>query len=130
VVWGAVPEILIAGYDVLLEAGISEEVAYMECVGELKLLADLIEARGIAAMRAAISNTAELGAVTGGPRIVDDRVKQEMRAILADIRSGAFAAMLSDEAASGYPRLKAARAQSAALPVEAARTRLRTLLGS
>jgi len=129
VVWGAVPEILIAGYDVLVEAGISEEVAYMECVGELKLLADLIEARGIAAMRAAISNTAELGAVTGGPRIVDDRVKQEMRAILADIRSGAFAAMLSDEAATGYPRLRAARAQSAALPVEAARTRLRTLLG-
>ena len=129
VVWGAVPEILIAGFDTLVEGGISEEVAYMECVGELKLLADLIEARGISAMRAAISNTAELGAVTGGWRIVDDRVRREMRAILADIRSGAFAATLSDEAASGYPLLEAARARSAALPVEGARTRLRRLLG-
>ena len=128
VVWGAVPEILIAGFDILVEAGISEEVAYMECVGELKLLADLIEARGIAAMREAISNTAELGAVTGGPRIVDDRVRQAMRAILAEIRSGAFAATLSDEAAAGYPLLRAARARSTTLPVEQARTRLRRLL--
>jgi ketol-acid reductoisomerase len=129
VVWGAVPEILIAGFDTLVEAGISEEVAYMECVGELKLLAELIEARGIAAMREAISNTAELGAVTGGPRIVDERVRREMRAILADIRSGAFAATLSDEAAAAYPMLKAARTGAAALPVERARTRLKALLG-
>ena len=129
VVWGAVPELLIAGYDTLVEAGISEEVAYMECVGELKLLADLIEARGIAAMRTAISNTAELGAVMGGPRIVDARVRQEMREILAEIRSGVFAATLSDEAASGYPLLEAARTRSAALPVERARTRLKRLLG-
>ncbi len=129
VVWGAVPEILIAGYDILVEAGISEEVAYMECVGELKLLAELIEARGIAAMRGAISNTAELGAVTGGPRIIDGRVRGEMRAILAEIRSGSFAAMLSDEAASGYPLLRAARTRSAALPLEKVRTKLRRLLG-
>jgi len=129
VVWGAVPDILIAGYDVLVEAGVSEEVAYMECVGELKLLAELIEARGIAAMRAAISNTAELGAVTGGRRIVDDRVRREMRAILAEIRSGRFAATLADEAASGYPLLEEARANAAALPVERARTRLKALLG-
>jgi ketol-acid reductoisomerase len=129
VVWGAVPEILIAGFDVLVEAGVSEEVAFMECVGELKLLAELIEARGIASMRAAISNTAELGAVTGGPRIVDERVRQEMRDILAGIRSGAFAATLAGEAAAGYPLLKAARASAAALPVERARTRLMDLLG-
>lgn len=130
VVWGAVPEILIAGYDVLVEAGISQDVAFMECVGELKLLAELIEARGIAAMRAAISNTAEFGAVTGGPRIVDERVKQEMRDILTDIRDGAFAARLSDEAAAGYPLLKAARARSAALPVERTRTRLMDFFGN
>lgn len=128
VVWGAVPEILIAGFDILVEAGISEEVAYMECVGELKLLADLIEARGIAAMRETISNTAELGAVTGGRRIVDDRVRAEMRTILADIRSGAFASLLSDEAAAGYPLLNAARARSTALPVEQVRSRLKRLL--
>jgi len=129
VVWGAVPEILIAGFDVLVEAGISEEVAFMECVGELKLLAELVEARGIAAMREAISNTAELGAVTGGRRIVDDRVRREMRDILAEIRSGAFAAALAGEAAADYPSLKAARAVAAALPVERARTRLMALLG-
>ncbi len=90
VVWGAVPEILIAGFDTLVEAGVSEEVAYMECVGELKLIADLIEARGIAGMREAISNTAELGAVLGGPRIVDDGVRARMREILAEVRAGEF----------------------------------------
>jgi len=121
VVWGAVPEILIAGFDTLVEAGVSEQVAYMECIGELKLLADLIETRGIAAMREAISNTAELGAVTGGPRIVDDRVRGEMRAILASIRDGDFAALLADEEASGYPRLRAARQIAAGSRVEQAR---------
>ena len=75
VVWGAVPEILIAGFDTLVAGGISPEVAYMECVGELKLLAELVEARGIAGMREAISNTAELGATLGGPRIVDDALR-------------------------------------------------------
>ena len=129
VVWGAVPEILIAGFDTLVEAGVSEEVAYMECVGELKLLAELIEARGIAAMREAISNTAELGAVTGGPRIVGARVRAEMRDILASIRSGEFARLLSDEAASGYPRLRSARETASAQTVERARIRLRDLTG-
>jgi ketol-acid reductoisomerase len=128
VVWGAVPELLVAGYDVLVEGGISEEVAFMECVGELKLLADLIEQRGIAAMREAISNTAELGAVMGGPRIVDERVRDEMRAILAEIRNGAFARALSGEAQSDYPLLRAARETAAALPVERTRARLRAVL--
>ena len=129
VVWGAVPEILVAGFDTLVEAGVSEEVAYMECVGELKLLAGLIEARGIAGMREAISNTAELGAITGGPRIVDDRVRAEMRAILASIRDGSFAATLADEEASAYPRLTATRARAAGQRVERARKTLRQLLG-
>jgi ketol-acid reductoisomerase len=124
VVWGAVPEILIAGFDTLVEAGISEEVAYMECVGELKLIAELIEARGIAGMREAISNTAELGAVIGGPRIVDDSIRSRMREILADVRAGKFSELLEDEEASGYPRLRQARERARALPVEAARKRL------
>ena len=97
----------------------------MECVGELKLLAELIEARGIAAMREAISNTAELGAVTGGPRIVDDRVRAEMRAILAEIRSGAFAATLSRRSGVGLSLAYAPRASARpALPVERARAQL------
>jgi ketol-acid reductoisomerase len=124
VVWGAVPEILIAGFDTLVEAGVSEEVAYMDCVGELKLIAELIEARGIAGMREAISNTAELGAVIGGPRIVDDEVRTRMREILAEVRAGKFSDMLRDEEASGYPRLRAARDKARLLKVEQARKKL------
>jgi ketol-acid reductoisomerase len=124
VVWGAVPEVLIAGFDTLVQAGFSEEVAYMECVGELKLIADLIESRGIAGMREAISNTAELGAVIGGPRIVDDGARQRMGEILDEIRSGRFADALRDEEATGYPRLRAARATARNLAVEAARRKL------
>ena len=124
VVWGAVPEILIAGFDTLVEAGVSEEVAYMECVGELKLIAELIEARGIAGMREAISNTAKLGAVIGGPQIVDEGVRSRMREILAEVRAGKFAELLSDEEASGYPRLRRAREQARSLRVEEARKRL------
>jgi len=124
VVWGAVPEILVAGFDVLVEAGVAPEVAYMECIGELKLIAELIEARGVAGMREAISNTAELGAVLGGPRVVDDHVRERMREVLDEVRSGRFAKALSDEAASGYPQLKAARARARALEVERARRSL------
>lgn len=112
VVWGAVPEILIAGFETLVDAGISPEVAYLECVGELSLIAELIERRGIAGMREAISNTAELGAVSGGPRIVDDAVRARMRELLGEIRSGRFADQLTKEAQSDYPRLKAARADA------------------
>lgn len=124
VVWGAVPEVLIAGFDTLVEAGVAPEIAYMECVGELKLIAELIEARGIAGMREAISNTAELGAVLGGPRVVDDHVRTRMREVLEEVRSGRFARALSDEAAQDYPRLKQARARARALAVEKAREKL------
>lgn len=124
VIWGAVPEILIAGFDTLVSAGVSEEVAYMECVGELKLLAGLIEERGIAGMREAISNTAELGAVLGGRRIVDEHIRGRMSEILGEIRSGDFAAALQDEEASGYPLLKANRQSARNLAVERARLRL------
>ena len=109
VVWGAVPELLIAGFETLVAGGVSPELAYLECIGELKLLADLIEARGIAGMREAISNTAELGALLGGRRIVDDGVRQRMAEILAEIRAGRFADELRREEAAGYPRLEAAR---------------------
>jgi len=124
VVWGAVPEILIAGFDTLVEAGVRPEIAYMECVGELGLLAGLIAERGLAGMREAISNTAELGAVGGGPRIVDQRVRETMRAVLAEVRNGKFAADLKDEEASGYPRLRAARDEARRGAVEAARRSL------
>jgi ketol-acid reductoisomerase len=124
VVWGAVPEILIAGFDTLVESGVAPEIAYMECVGELKLIAELIEARGIAGMREAISNTAELGAVLGGPRVVDDHVRARMREVLDEVRNGRFAEALRDEATAGYPRLKAARERARSLAVERARLSL------
>ena len=112
VVWGAVPEVLVAGFETLVEAGVSPEVAFLECVGELKLIAELIEQRGIAGMREAISNTAELGAVLGGPRVVDDQVRQKMREVLDEVRSGRFAEALRREADEGYPRLEKARADA------------------
>ena len=127
VVWGGVPELLIAGFDTLVEAGISPEIAYLECVGELSLIAELIEARGIAGMREAISNTAELGATLGGPQIIDGSVRTRMREILADIRSGKFAGRLSAEAAGGYPVLSQARSQSRELDVERAYKKLKPL---
>jgi ketol-acid reductoisomerase len=120
VVWGAVPEILIAGFDTLVAGGISPEVAYMECVGELKLIAELIEARGIAGMREAISNTAELGATLGGAQIVDDALRVRMANLLESIRSGAFAKQLAQEYREDYPRLRAARQKAKSLRVEQA----------
>jgi len=130
VVWGAVPEILIAGFETLVEAGISPEVAYLECVGELKLIAELIEARGIAGMREAISNTAELGAVLGGPRVVDDHVRQRMAEVLTDVRSGRFAQRLKSEAESGYPILEKARQDARERNVERVFAELQKLSGS
>jgi len=127
VVWGAVPEILIAGFETLTEAGVSDEVAFLECVGELKLLAQLIEDRGIAGMREAISNTAELGAALGGPAVVDGLVRDRMRKVLADVRSGRFARALRDEAASGYPRLEKARADARQHRIEQVFARLKRL---
>jgi ketol-acid reductoisomerase len=109
VVWGAVPELLIAGFETLVAGGVSPELAYLECVGELKLIADLIEARGIAGMREVISNTAELGSLLGGKRIVDDSVRSRMAEVLAEVRAGRFAAELKQEEADGYPRLERAR---------------------
>src|SRR5689334_8481059 len=128
VVWGGVPELLAAGFDTLVEAGFSPEVAYLECVGELKLIAELIEACGIAAMREAISNTAELGAVLGGPRIVDDSIRTRMREILAEVRAGRFAEQLRDEEKAGYPLLEKARAESRETDLEATYRRLAGLL--
>ena len=112
VVWGGVPELLIAGFDTLVAGGVSPEVAYLECVAELHLIAELIEARGIAGMREVISNTAELGANLGGRRIIDDGVRQRMAEVLAEVRQGRFADELSAEEASGYQRLEKARADA------------------
>jgi ketol-acid reductoisomerase len=127
VLWGAIPELILAGYDTLTEAGFSPEIAYFECLTEVKLIADLIYERGIAGMREAISNTAEFGALQGGSRIVTADTRTEMRRILREVRSGQFAGKLMEDAAAGYPRLKASRAKAAAHPIEAVGARLRQL---
>jgi ketol-acid reductoisomerase len=127
VVWGGVPELLAAGFDTLVAGGISPEVAYLECVGELHLIAELIEARGIAGMREVISNTAELGALLGGRRIVNQSVRDRMAEVLKEVRAGRFAQELSAEEASGYARLEQARERSRATPLEQTYAGLRKL---
>ena len=125
VVWGGVPELLIAGFETLVEGGVSPELAYLECVGELHLIAELIEARGIAGMKEVISNTAELGALLGGKRIVDDGVRRRMAEVLAEVRAGRFADELKNEEASGYERLEAERKKARSTLLEATYQRLK-----
>ncbi|PWG03687.1 ketol-acid reductoisomerase [Sphingosinicella humi] len=127
VLWGAIPELIQAGFDTLVEAGFSPEVAYLECLTEVKLIADLIYARGIAGMREAISNTAEFGALKGGERIVTADTRTEMRRILRDVRNGSFVKDLLSDAENGYALLKASRARASAHPIEQARARLERL---
>jgi len=129
VVWGGVPELLIAGFETLVAGGISPEVALLECVGELKLIAELIDERGIAGMREAISNTAELGATLGGRRIVDDGVRARMAEVLAEVRAGRFAEELSREEASGYTRLEQARTDASQTLLEKTFEKLREIEG-
>ncbi|MEA3036997.1 MAG: ketol-acid reductoisomerase [Sphingomonadales bacterium] len=127
VLWGAIPELIHAGFETLVDAGFAPEIAYFECLTEVKLIADLIYARGVAGMREAISNTAEFGALKGGPRIVTADTRTEMRRILREVKSGAFVRDLIDEARADYPKLKASRAAAAAHPIEAVRERLEKL---
>ena len=129
VLWGAVPELILAGFDTLVEAGIAPEIAWLECVAELKLLADLVAARGLAGMREAISTTAEFGAMSGGRRVVGEETRRAMREVLADVRSGALAREMMADAAAGSPRLRAARRAQAEHPSERVGARLRPLLG-
>lgn len=129
VLWGTIPELIQAGFETLVEAGFAPEIAYFECLTEVKLLADLIYERGIAGMREAISHTAEFGALKGGARIVTPETRTEMRRILRDVRAGHFVADLLADAEAGYPRLKASRVAAAAHPIEAARRRVLALKG-
>ena len=129
VLWGAIPELIHAGFETLVAEGFSPEIAYFECLTEVKLLADLIYERGIAGMREAISNTAEFGALEGGSRIVTEATRAEMRRILAEVRAGAFTEKLLADARAGYPRLRASRAEAASHPIEEIGHKLRNLKG-
>ena len=115
---------LIAGFETLVAGGVAPEVAYLECVGELHLIAELIEARGIAGMKEVISNTAELGALLGGKRIVDETVRNRMAEVLSEVRAGRFAGELRSEEESGYSRLEKARADARSTLLEETYRRL------
>jgi ketol-acid reductoisomerase len=127
VLWGAIPELIQAGFDTLVDAGFAPEIAYFECLTEVKLLADLIAERGIAGMREVISNTAEYGAMVGGPRIVTEETRAEMRRILAEIRGGSLTKGLIEDAQSGYARLGASRAQARRHRIEQVRAEIEAL---
>lgn len=128
VLCGGLSELIRAGFETLVAAGYSPELAYFECLHEVKLIADLIHARGIAGMRAAISNTAKYGDVTRGRRIIGPATRQAMREILTEIQSGTFADQWTSEHAAGQPNLRAAADRDAAHPIEEVGARLRKLM--
>jgi ketol-acid reductoisomerase len=125
VLCGGLAELAKAGWQTLVEAGYSPEVAYLECVRQLRLLARLIADHGIAGMFERVSDTAEWGAALTGPQVVGPESRQAMRAALEKIRSGRFAQEWLAEARAGKPRLMAARASRASDPIEAAWARVR-----
>ncbi len=127
VLCGGLTALLKAGFDTLVEAGYQPELAYYECVNELKLIVDLIYEGGLAGMRYSISNTAEYGDYTAGPRLVDDGVKERMREILADIQSGKFAKDWVLENNAGGASFLAMRRREAELNVEKVGAELRAL---
>lgn len=129
VVWGGVPALLLAGWEALVAEGFSPELAFTECVGELRLLADLIEARGFAGMRAATSTAAQFMAAAGGPVVVDAGVRDRMRALLAQVRSGALADAFLRDGHAGGPAIREARAELSAHPIESAWRAVRELSG-
>jgi ketol-acid reductoisomerase len=132
VLCGGIPALMLAGYDTLVEAGYQPELAYYECIHQVKLIVDLIYERGIAGMRAAISDTARYGAYLAAPRVVDRHVRDQMAAVLDDIRTGTFARRWIAEGDSGSPALQQAQAEEGRLPVEllGARLRARMALGT
>lgn len=125
VLCGGVTHLVTAAFETLDEAGYPQELAYFCCLHELKLITDLMYERGIAGMRRSISSTAEFGDYTRGPRVVNERTRDEMRALLDEIRSGAFARELAAEMAGGGPMLAAGRARANEHALERVGRRLR-----
>jgi len=128
VLCGGLTELVRAGFETLVEAGYQPEIAYFECLHELKLITDLMNKAGIAGMRYSISNTAEYGDLTRGPRIVTDETRREMKKILSEIRDGHFAREWILENQAGCPAFKAmARAQADHL-IERVGKKLRSMM--
>ncbi len=128
VLCGGLTSLILAGYETLVEAGYAPEMAYFECLHEVKLIVDLIYEGGIANMRYSISNTAEYGDYTSGPRVIDASVKARMKQVLDDIQSGRFAKDWMLENAAGQPSFKALRRRAADHPIEAVGEKLRAMM--
>ena len=128
VLCGGATALVQAGFEVLTEAGYESEMAYFECLHELKLIVDLMYEGGIADMRYSISNTAEYGDYVSGPRVINDESKKAMRQILKEIQNGVFAKDFILEGQAGYPRMNAERANTRASLLEQTGVKLRNMM--
>ena len=128
VLCGGLTHLILAGYETLVEAGYAPEMAYFECLHEVKLIVDLLYEGGMANMRYSISNTAEYGDYSRGPRLITEETKKEMKKILSEIQSGQFAKEWMNEHRSGQIKFKAMRKQQAEHPIEKVGEKLRTLM--
>jgi ketol-acid reductoisomerase len=128
VLCGGITALVQTGFETLVEAGYAPEMAYFECLHELKLIVDLMYEGGIANMRYSISNTAEYGDLTRGPRIITEETRREMRRILSQIQRGEFAREFILENQAGAPTLKAMRRLSREHPIETVGEKLRAMM--
>ncbi len=128
VLCGGLTHLILAGYETLVEAGYSPEMAYFECLHEVKLIVDLLYEGGMANMRYSISNTAEFGDYSRGPRLINEDTKKEMKKILSEIQSGGFAKEWMQEHQSGQTKFKAMRKKHAEHPIEEIGEKLRKLM--
>jgi ketol-acid reductoisomerase len=128
VLCGGLTALVQAGFETLVEAGYAPEMAYFECLHEVKLIVDLMYEEGIAGMRYSISDTAEYGDLTRGPRIITDETRSEMRTILAEIQSGQFAEEWVNESESGRANYRRLQQQGREHPIEDVGGRLRSMM--
>ena len=128
VLCGGASQLVMYGFEVLTEAGYAPEIAYFECLHELKLIVDLMYEGGIAKQRWSVSDTAEYGDYVSGPRVIDAHVKENMKGVLADIVDGSFAQRFIDDQDAGAPEFKALRAKGEQHPIEQTGRDLRKLM--
>ena len=128
VLCGGLTHLIQAGFETLTEAGYAPEMAYFECLHEVKLIVDLMYEGGIANMRYSISNTAEYGDIHTGPRIITEETKKEMKRVLEDIQAGRFVKRFILDNRAGQPELKASRKLAAAHPIEQTGEKLRAMM--
>jgi ketol-acid reductoisomerase len=121
-------QLVMYGFETLIEAGYQPEVAYFECLHELKLIVDLMYEGGIAKQRWSVSDTAEFGDYVSGPRVIDERVKENMQAVLADIQNGSFAERFVNDYNSGSTEFLELRAKGEKHPIEAVGRTLRSMM--